>query len=145
MTARVVQQRRDIIEGLIIDSKRAMLSAYDKQMLDMCLAHSAQLYVGLINNEFVCAWGLIPPTLLADYAYLWLYHTDAVKDNTFLFVRNSQRVVEQMLMQYPTIIGHTDIRNPQSMRWLRWLGAKFDKPAGFLAPFVIRKQEHGSV
>ncbi len=85
-------------------------------------------------------WGLIPPTLMSNQAYLWLYTTDLVKEHQFLFVRYSQRMVEKLLEHYESIVGHVQVDAPRSRQWLKWLGAEFGNPKGSNIPFVIRKR-----
>lgn len=101
---------------------------------------SGDIWTGYIDDRLVCWWGLIPPSLLSNQAYLWMHATDAVKEHQFLFVRHSQRVVERMLERYDTILGHCEIGASDSMRWLRWLGAEFHDPERNVIPFVIRSK-----
>ena len=133
--ADVVQVRR-----LIAASKPSGLSQRESQALDISLAITSKVWIGLYDGEAACAWGLMPPTLLSDQAHLWLYTTDLIKDHEFLFVRYSQRVLEVILEEYPRIIGLTDPQMPGAMRWLRWLGASFGEPQGKYVPFTIRKK-----
>ena len=119
------------------------LSAEDRNQFRRCFLSSTELWVGYKDDTLVCIWGLVPPTLLADYAYLWLYTTPDLKGNEFAFVRHSQRAMEQMLEQYPLIVGHAAVDTPQSRAWLRWLGAVFKEPAGPIVPFSIRKRIRG--
>lgn len=114
-----------------------------QQALDMSLAITDKVWIGYYDSVPVCAWGLIPPTLLSDQAHLWLHSTDAIKGHEFLFIRNSQRVVELLLEDYPLITGITDPQMPGTVQWLRWLGAVFDKPLGKYVPFTIRKKPNG--
>ena len=103
-----------------------------------CVRRSAKIYYGEVNGQVACVWGLIPPTILSDSAYLWLLTTDIVAENKFLFVRHSQRYVEEMLKEFPLIIGDCMLDNPQAVRWLRWLGAHFHDPVDGRLPFSIR-------
>ncbi len=100
---------------------------------------ASTIWTGFAEEELVCMWGLIPPSLLADQAYLWLYVTDALECNEFTFVRQSQIEVKRMLNLYPALYGHVMHDNTRAIKWLRWLGAKFADPMGPLIPFVIRK------
>lgn len=122
---------------LILSAKGGILTDIESKTLDACLGFATHLWVGSINGKLTCAWGLVPPSLLSDEAYLWLYSTPAIEDHKFLFVRYSQRVVEEMLKIYPQIVGVTAIGARDSIRWLKWLGAKFDEPRGSHLPFVI--------
>lgn len=127
------QQTRD----LILSVRGGILTKEFVDRLDACLGFATHLWGGTINDKLVCAWGLIPPSLLSDEAYLWLWHTDEIEENKFLFVRYSQRVIEEMLKIYPTIVGKTLINSTKSIRWLRWLGAKYGEPNGDYLPFRI--------
>lgn len=102
------------------------------------LNRSAFSWTGSVNGQVACVWGLIAPTMLSDRAYLWLLTTDLVEEHKFLFVRYSQRCVEEMLRLYPVIHGNVDTRHPGAVQWLRWLGAEFLEPVGLGVPFVIR-------
>src|SRR5262245_11793845 len=101
---------------------------------------SSHCWTGYVDNQPACCWGLIPPTLMSDQAYLWLIvKEELVKDNQFIFVRQSQRWIERMLEQYPLIVGHCQLKAAASIRWMKWLGAKFGEPIeGNRVPFTIR-------
>ncbi len=139
MSAKVETKDRESIFRLIISSRCGRMTDKDQQNLMHCLSYSNQVWVGTVDGKFVCAWGLILPSLLSENAYLWLYHTEAVNDHKFLFVRNSQRAVAEMLKTHPVIIGHVDVRNEDSVRWLKWLGATLSEPTNHVSPFIIRK------
>lgn len=111
-----------------------------EKTLDECMRRSVEVRCGMIDDEVACIWGLIPPTLLSNRAYLWLLTTDIVAEHKFLFVRYSQRYVEQMLQKYPEIYGEVHIDNHNAKRWLRWLGAILEKPSGDLIPFTIKRK-----
>lgn len=107
----------------------------------MGLVHtSLHVQYGYIDEELACVWGLKPPTLLSDRAYLWLYVTDVVKEHTFIFIRQSQIAVEKMLEDYTELYGRAEASNSKAFPWLRWLGAKFGEPNGTTIPFVIRRK-----
>jgi hypothetical protein len=110
-------------------------------MLYQCITCSTMTWVGYVEDIPACMWGLIPPTLLSDRAYLWLLVTELVRDHQFCFVRHSQLEMAKMLEKYPTIVGHCDRSHKDSMRWLRWLGAKFDETPGQYATFTIARKD----
>lgn len=137
MTVIVEAPDRHQTRDLILSARGGILTDIESKTLDACLGFATHLWVGSIGGKLTCAWGLVPPSLLSDEAYLWLYSTPAIEDNKFLFVRYSQRVIEEMLKIYPTIVGVTEIKAKESIRWLRWLGAKFGEPRGNHLPFRI--------
>lgn len=139
MSVSVAQMDKSQISRLISTEKQVMLTDHEQLVLDNCLMMTSHLWAGFYDGDFVCTWGLIPPTLMSNSAYLWLYTTELGR-HEFLFVRHSQRIVEQMLKEYPTIVGHTHIDRQKAIRWLQWLGAEFGPCEGRLVPFVIRKR-----
>lgn len=122
---------------LISQMKEGGLTDEDNRKLDACLGPASDIWVGFIDKVPVCAWGLVPPTMLSDRAYLWLYASPLVDDYKFLFVRYSQRVVEGLRTYYPTIYGVCDVENDRAIRWLKWLGGKFTEPYEGQVPFTI--------
>ena len=110
-----------------------------RETLEKCMSISIGIRCGMLDDKVACMWGLIPPTILSTRAYLWLLTTDIVAEHKFLFVRHSQRYVEEMLELYPEIYGDVLADNAAAKRWLRWLGAKINPPNGKISTFVIRK------
>lgn len=114
---------------------------YSKKTMDFCLLMSTAIWAGFIDGELACIWGVIPPTLMSNQAYLWLYTTDVIKEHQFVLIRHSQRVMEEILKEYSSVVGHAIIGSDKSIRWLKWLGAKFGPPQGEALPFRITR--HG--
>lgn len=142
MTALIIQADKAATKQLIFEAKGGILTNEESETLEQYLTFSAKLYMGSISGKLVCAWGLIPPSLLSDQAYLWLFSTEAVEEHKFAFVRNSQLAVEDMLKAWPLITGYCARDNDRSQRWLRWLGASFGHPLKTMLPFEIRAK-HG--
>jgi hypothetical protein len=109
-----------------------------EKILRECMLRSIEVRYGLLDGEIACMWGLIPPTLLSDKAYLWLLTTDIVAEHKFLFIRHSQRYIEEALKIYPVIVGDVVLGNVSAMRWLKWLGAEFSEPDGKRISFTIQ-------
>lgn len=117
------------------------LDEVGQKTMDFCLLMSTVIWAGFIDNRLACIWGVIPPTLMSNQAYLWLYTTDVIKGHEFILVRHSQLVIDEVLKEYPSIVGHAIIGSDKSIRWLKWLGAKFGSPQGMAVPFRITR--HG--
>lgn len=115
------------------------LSGNEYGAIDYCSIMSVAVWAGFINDKLACVWGVMPPTLLSTQAYLWLYTTDAIEGHDFVLVRHSQLVMEEILKEFPSVIGHAVVNNPKSIRWLKWLGAKFGEPRGDSVAFRIEK------
>lgn len=133
---------RGEITRLISNEISSKLSANDMVKLQRCVDETTVVWAGLYKGQLKAFWGLVPPTMISDTAYLWLYVTEAIDDCEFVFVRNSQRAVEQALQRYPNIVGHCLCNDKRAQRWLKWLGAKFDKSDGTKVPFTIKAREN---
>ena len=116
----------------------ATLSELNQETMQRSMNNSSHVWIGYSGTDILAFWGLIPPTLLSDRAYLWLYTTEHMRGHQFMFIRWSQRAVQEMLRQYPLIVGHAQLGAAKSIRWLRWLHAEFSEPQGQLLPFVIK-------
>jgi len=110
----------------------------ERTVFETVLLSSSDVWTGWIDGNFACVWGLCPPTILSDRAYLWLYTTDRVKGNEFVFVRQSQIAMREMLQHFKTIYGYCAEGADASRRWLRLLGARFDEPSEGRVPFQIK-------
>lgn len=142
MTAHLLRIPGGEAYDLIYASCLSMLPDSDREIMHRYMVNSSRVWIGLEDDEVLCFLGLIPPTLLSDRAYLWLQTTAAMREHVFLFVRYSQKVIVEMLQQFPLIVGHCELSATKSVRWLRWLGAEFGDPEGQAIPFSIRAK-HG--
>lgn len=122
---------------------KEVLDAIDKRKLEKCLVVSTHVYLGLVDGEYACCWGLIPPSLMGDKAYLWLHTSALVEQNKFVFVRHSQCCVEKMLEEYHELIGFCVPSNEAAIRWIQWLGGEFQPERMGRKDFVIRKKQNG--
>ncbi len=140
MTALIEVADKAKTRQLIFEARGGILTDEESRILEQYLNFSQKLCIGSVEGKMCCAWGVVPPSLLSDRAYLWLYSTDLVEQYKFLFVRRSQIVIQEMLEEFPIITGYCEIGSERSMRWLRWLGAVFGEPLGKFLPFEIRKR-----
>jgi hypothetical protein len=84
---------------------------------------------------------VIPPTILSDRAYLWLYtDEEKVSEHQFVFIRRSQIAVKRLLDEYKVLYGTTDATSKKTIRWLKWLGAEFIPSGDRTLEFVIRRK-----
>jgi hypothetical protein len=138
MTVHITRLPGDEAYDLIFPSCFAKLPEMDQETMQRSMRNSSRVWLGMDGGQVVAVWGLVPPSLLSDRAYLWLYTTEALHRHIFLLIRHSQRAVAEMLKDYPRIVGHCRVGQDKSIRWLRWLGAEFGEPIGHFVPFTIR-------
>lgn len=142
MTASIARIDREELQGLISSKIALSMGPEDLIKFRQCMASSTIVWGGMADGKLVNLWGLVPPTLLSDYAYLWMQMIEDPGEHEFVFVRHSQRAVEEALKHFPTIIGHCHAGARRSMRWVKWLGGVFGHPEGKLVPFTIVRK-HG--
>jgi hypothetical protein len=84
---------------------------------------------GDYNGNLLVVLGFIPPTILSDDAYLWMYSSPVVRQYPMVVGRWGYRVIEAAFHRYPRIVGHC---NRNSAHWLRRLGAEVTTGPGGL-------------
>ncbi len=124
---------------LIYPAYLSVLSDINRETMTRAIGNSEWVWIGDVNGEVFGFWGLIPPTLCSDRAYLWLYTTEHLCKHIFRFIRHSRRVTAELLTHYPILVGHGAVGAVHSLAWLRWCGAQFGEPQGPLIPFEIRE------
>ena len=126
--------------GVSISSLMNEISERNAELLNMCQKMSGEVWSAFIDDDYICSWGLIPPTIFSTQAYIWMHTQEIVQEHQFVFIRQSQRIIEEMLKRYETLVGHCVIDAHRSQRWLKLLGAKFGEPRGQVIPFTIRRR-----
>jgi hypothetical protein len=110
--------------------------------MERAMSNSSRVWIGADDDKIIAVWGLIPPTLMSDVAYLWLFTTEHLNAHTFTFARHSRRAIAMALDEFPIIVGHCKVGASHSIRWLRWLGAEFGEPIhGKAIPFTIKAKQ----
>lgn len=138
MKVDVAPTPREMVREMIVEYER--YTGRDIRALDLCLDTTEHLWVGCVGDVPLCAWGLVPPTLLADEAYLWMILLEGWPEvHTFVLARETQIQVAKMLEMYPVIRGHCEVSDLRAQRFMRFLKAEFGYPDGPLLPFVIRR------
>jgi hypothetical protein len=90
-----------------------------------CLTQSTAVWLGKVDGVDACAIGVIPISIFSERAYLWMIHTKICEQHPLRFIRWSRRVLDDILLLYPTLIGLCHPDNVYGKRWLEWLGSRF--------------------
>ena len=138
MATTIVPSTQEEARDLILSGNASRIGQDELRRFDRIIAVTASVWAGYVDDELLCIWGLITPTLLSDSAYLWLYTAEAVQEYEFTLVRRSQIEVKKLLTEYRQIVGHCKANAKRSIRWIKWLGGEFGPVDGKLIPFVIR-------
>ena len=134
----IQKHKPDAAWDLLYPAHLSMLREINQETMARAIRNSVWVWIGDVDGEVFGFWGLIPPTMLSDRAYLWFMHTEHLCKHIFKFVRRSPRVTKELLEHYPILVGHGKANDVRSLRWLRWCGAQFGTSQGDLIPFEIR-------
>lgn len=83
-------------------------------------------YTGLVDDVPVCMFGVAPRSVLTGEGIPWMLGTNGLEPAQVPFLRLCRPVVTAMQAAYPRLANVIDARNTVAMRWLRWLGFRFD-------------------
>src|SRR5216684_6512707 len=103
MTVRV-ERIHTPISGLIEYHCGQVLSGLDCVTMNY-YQDLGEAYAGFVDDDFICCWGLVPPTFLSNEAYLWMWASGPIP-HQFLFIRHSVLKVCKFLGRYDCIRGH---------------------------------------
>ncbi len=117
-----------MIIGNLRERDRHIFDTYENPefIIQQELLKSNSCFSGFINGEIVCMWGIHVSTLLNDEAYIWMLTTKAIEDNIFTFIRQSKKLLNNILAECSLVRGYVVADNTRSIRWLKWLGFKFN-------------------
>lgn len=136
MSVQILKTKRGDMREVLRRSPAAKMPNAE-MILDQCIARSV-VFQGIIDGDIAAIWGAIAPTLMSDTAYLWLLTTDLIDEHKFTFIRHSKIFVDEILKQYPVLVGDVILPNPHAVQWLKWLGAKFSEKQNGKMSFEIR-------
>lgn len=57
--------------------------------------------------------------------YIWLLGSEGVQEQAYVFAKASKQLLPSIMMNYPTVMNYVLKDYTASVRWLKWLGAKF--------------------
>lgn len=131
------------------DEDRMELMACGHKSPHKALTDSLQVsslaWTAIVGDEPVAMFGVAPVSALGGIGSPWMLGTDGILDISLpQFVRECRSYLSTMLRLYPHLTNHVDCRNKVSLRWLKWLGFKFDTAINFgvngerFYPFSIR-------
>lgn len=83
------------------------------------------------NGKPVGMFGVNPESMLGSRAVIWFLASDDINKMKIRFLRNCKIFIKLMLNEYPLLYNFVDVRNTESVKWLEYLGAKFQGPLKF--------------
>lgn len=139
MSAGLYNTDREVVEALMAGGPNMAMPPELALGLNRVLRATTSFKLGVHNDNVVYIFGIIAPSIMSDFGYLWMHVVDkAPRGSVVTLMRHSRETIAGLLEIYPMIVGHA---TEQSQRWLRWLGATFGEPlADGLIPFTFRRQ-----
>lgn len=117
----------------------AVLNSFSKSTIAMTVEH---------DKIPIAMFGIM---LINETPVLWMLTTDGLRKIGRNFVRNTREWINKMLMIYPVLIGYVDLRNQESMIWLKFVKAEFGKTVNMgidnipFRKFTFKRKEHKSL
>lgn len=114
-----------------IDEFAAGYSCTAEQGMLLGLKVSSHCWAGIWNGKVIAIAGLHPTSMVSDHAHPWMVGTRDIErpEVRRQFLEISRSVLAYMVTIYPNLENWVDARNRLAIRWLKWLGFKFDPPA----------------
>lgn len=104
------------------DMRTALLECYLKssRVWSVCLVGDAQpaFVFGVARDDW-------------RWMNAWAFSTPVVSAYSLSFCKGSLAVAGRLFDEYPNIRGAVDCRHEKSIRWLRFMGFKFDRPVEY--------------
>ena len=80
------------------------------------------------NDEVICMLGVCPENYLDTQAMIWLVVSTSFKRIGVPFLWKAKDFINIFLQSYDKLYNYEDARNSDSLRWLKFLGAKIEEP-----------------
>lgn len=148
---RKLPSKFQVRETLLDDAAAIMedLRSYEKKSVELTnlnpvfilhkeINDSLYCFTGLVEGRPAVIWGIKPPSLTSDVAYLWAITTTLVDEYPFVFARHSQEFIKLVSDKFPKLTGYVQNENERSKRWLKWLGFKIAPPVSYNSQFLCR-------
>ncbi len=116
--------------------------------LEASLDASEVAWSGFADGNLVVMFGAGSVPSAPGLGVPWLLGSDLVLRYHVSFLRRCCDFRNEMLKKYAILTNWVDARNSVSIRWLRWMGARFEPAAPFGADglpfhqFVIARDSH---
>jgi hypothetical protein len=95
------------------------------------VAESISVFVGEKDGNPICIGGICAKILMDNEAEIWMVGTNEIESSKKAFLRGSKIMRNHYLSIYPKLSNYIDVRNKQTIAWLKFLGAQFDAPAPY--------------
>jgi hypothetical protein len=132
----------DWIARNMSDADRAEIAASagisPRLALVQSLEASAAAWTGLVGDSRpVCMFGVSPIDILGGVGCPWLLTTEELPRHAKTFLKLNREYVPKMLDVFPHLVNWVDVRHEVAIRWLKWLGFRFDENPVAYGPYEM--------
>lgn len=97
--------------------------------LRMSLDVSDKAYSFMQGNRTLAMFGVSSPSLLSSTGVAWFLSTDETfRKHRRTMARQGRAWLLKWLKDYDSLMNFIDVRNTESIRWLKWCGCSFSDP-----------------
>lgn len=85
-------------------------------------------YIGLVDGEIACAWGVVKESILSHKSRIWLLSTDVMDKAPVQVAIRTKRELRKIMQEYPYLENDVDYKYQKCLQWLHWLGFIIEEP-----------------
>lgn len=90
--------------------------------------HSIIGRTALVDAEPSIMFGVMADSPLAMKGFPWLLARDLSPYHSYLFLRNYEPFLAEMLALFPKLEAEVDARHERALRWMKWAGFEIKEP-----------------
>ena len=117
------------------------------QAIEDSVRQSLEAFQVILDDEVICVWGYFPSSPLGHSCSVWMLSGEAANKHKIFLARESRRLRDLLLKQFPCVVVMVDVRYIRSWNWLtKYLGFSrtgfcFNSPLG--VPFEYLRLDRG--
>ena len=101
------------------------------------IAKSTEAFTVLEDGRPICMFGVGLLSFGAGIGSPWLIGTDDIRRHKREFLKNSRKYVGEISQIWPVLQNCVDVRNKESITWLKWLGFQLHDAI----PYGVQKRD----
>lgn len=121
---------KEFVSDLREADKKEMATFVDNPLLEITESVNASFEaykVETVGSKPLALFGVTAVPEQKGYL-IWCVGTDELRKYRKSFVKISKNVLKKWLTEYKLLFNFVSLENKNAVDWLKWLGAKFEKP-----------------
>lgn len=107
-----------------------------EEALKLSLNASDSAYSFMKGKRVLAMFGVCSVSLMNSTGIVWFLSTDETfRNHRRIMARDGRAWLRKFLKNYSVLTNYIDVRNRDSIRWLKWCGCGFSNPA----PYGVEK------